>query len=64
MNLINKTENISVNQSIGDVIDDACKKLKEKQVQYSIKKICELKASLTCLEEELEHIIKLKEVIK
>jgi len=40
-----------------DVVDEACDRLKEKHVEYSINRIHEMEEVLTALEQELDHLI-------
>ena len=40
-----------------DVLDTACERLREKHIQYSIRRICELDEELNRLEKKLSEIM-------
>jgi hypothetical protein len=48
---------ISKDSSFEEVLDDACEKLMERQVQYSIRQIHELENRLDGLERELDEFL-------
>ncbi|MCL1994497.1 MAG: hypothetical protein FWG66_16255 [Spirochaetes bacterium] len=43
--------------SFGDVVDETCERLMEKQVKHCIQRICEMQNSLAVLERELDEFI-------
>jgi hypothetical protein len=44
--------------SFSDVVDEACEKLKDRQIKYSIRRIQEMEERLYNLEKELEDFLK------
>jgi hypothetical protein len=48
---------ISTDTSFSDIVDDTCERLKDKQVQYSIRRIQEMEDILNGLELELNQFL-------
>ena len=48
---------ISIDTSFSDVIDETCERLRDKQVQYSIRRIHEMEDQLNALEYELDQFL-------
>ena len=40
--------------TFSDVVDEACEKLMERQIKYSIRRIQKMEETLLCLEKELD----------
>jgi hypothetical protein len=47
--------------SFSDVVDEACEKLKDRQIKYSIRRIHEMRERLYNLEKELDFFLLQKE---
>jgi hypothetical protein len=45
------------NYSFGDVVDEVCEKLKDRQIKYSIRRIQEMEERLYNLDRELEDFL-------
>jgi len=43
--------------SFSDVVDEACEKLMERQIKYSIRRIQEMEERLSCIERELDDFL-------
>ncbi|MDR3019766.1 MAG: hypothetical protein LBU66_02550 [Treponema sp.] len=43
--------------TFSDVVDDACEKLMDRQIKYSIRRIQEMEERLCCLEKELDDFL-------
>jgi hypothetical protein len=48
---------ISKDASFEMVLDDACERLMDRQIQYSLRRIRELEDRLRCLEQELDEFL-------
>ena len=51
---------ISTDSSFSCVLDETCDRLKDKQVQYSIRRIHEMEDKLSSLERELDQFLIIK----
>ena len=58
--LDNKTAALTEDPSFEAVLDAACERLWEKQIQYSVRRINEMDEKLLTLENELNEFINLK----
>lgn len=61
MILGHKSAAISEVYSFSDVLDEACEKLMDKQIKYSIRRIQEMETRLCGLEKELDDFLLEKE---
>ena len=52
-----KSASISTDTSFSDIVDEACERLWDKQVQYSIRRIHEMEDILNALERELDQFL-------
>ena len=52
-----KPASISTDTSFSDVVDETCERLREKHVQYSIRRIHEMEDTLISLEHELDQFL-------
>jgi len=48
---------VSNASSFSDVVNEACEKLMDRQIKYSIRRIQEMDEHLTCLEKELDEFL-------
>jgi len=57
MNFGNNPVIISKKNSISEVINETCERLKDRQIQYSIRRIYEMEETLNNLEHELNEFL-------
>ena len=57
MNLAENPASTAVDTSFNYIVDETCERLKDKQVQYSIRRIHEMEDKLSALEHELEQFL-------
>jgi hypothetical protein len=60
MSIGERPVSISVNPSFDAVVDEACGRLMDRQIQYSIKRIYEMEDVLNMLEQELDEFLQAK----
>ena len=57
MSTVDKPAGISADISFSDVINETCERLRDRHVQYSIRRIHEMSETLNALEQELDQIL-------
>jgi len=57
MTINGKTAAVPDVYNFSDVVDEACDKLMDKQIKYSIKRIIEMEECLTNMERELDNFL-------
>ena len=60
MSFVNKPASISTDTPFSEVLNETCERLRDKQVQYSIRRIHEMEELLNTLEQELDQFFAAK----